>query len=42
LHERRDVAPRDTGRMPPIDPSRVAAQYWELYTERKQLRTTIQ
>jgi NADP-dependent 3-hydroxy acid dehydrogenase YdfG len=32
----------DTGRMPPIEASRVAAKYWELFTGRKELRTTIQ
>jgi len=32
----------DQGKMPAIEGSRVAAKYWELYTARKELRTTIQ
>jgi NAD(P)-dependent dehydrogenase (short-subunit alcohol dehydrogenase family) len=32
----------DQGQMPAIEGSRVAAKYWELYTGRKELRTTIQ
>jgi len=32
----------DQGKMPAIEGSRVAAKYWELYTGRKDLRTTIQ
>jgi NAD(P)-dependent dehydrogenase (short-subunit alcohol dehydrogenase family) len=32
----------DQGKMPAIEGSRVAAKYWELYTGRKELRTTIQ
>ena len=32
----------DQGPMPAIEGSRVAAKYWELYTDRKELRTTIQ
>jgi NAD(P)-dependent dehydrogenase (short-subunit alcohol dehydrogenase family) len=32
----------DQGQMPAIEPSRVAAKYWELYTARKELRTTLQ
>jgi NAD(P)-dependent dehydrogenase (short-subunit alcohol dehydrogenase family) len=32
----------DTGQMPAIEGSRVAAKYWDLYTGRKELRTTIQ
>lgn len=32
----------DNGQMPAIEGSRIAAKYWELYTGRKELRTTIQ
>jgi NADP-dependent 3-hydroxy acid dehydrogenase YdfG len=32
----------DNGQMPAIEGARVAAKYWELYTGRKELRTTIQ
>jgi NADP-dependent 3-hydroxy acid dehydrogenase YdfG len=32
----------DQGHLPAIEGSRVAAKYWELYTGREELRTTIQ
>ena len=31
----------DKGNMPAIDPAVVAAKYWELYTARKELRSTL-
>ena len=34
--------PFDQGNMPAIEGTTVAAKYWELYTARKELRTTLQ